>query len=72
MSGTSLSMPKSMPAPRAKEAPRFKGKYLKDFLDEFEILAKAAGISEYPMLSVVITSRAIAVVTNPVLTTRDL
>jgi hypothetical protein len=46
MSGTSLSMPKSMPAPRAKEAPRFKGEYLKDFLDEFEILAKAAGISD--------------------------
>ena len=39
-------MPKSMPAPRAKEAPRFKGEYLKDFLDEFEILAKAAGISD--------------------------
>ena len=35
-----------MPALRTKEAPRFKGKYLKDFLDEFEILAKAAGISD--------------------------
>jgi hypothetical protein len=46
MSGTSLSVPKSMPAPRAKEAPRFKGEYLGDFLDEFEILAKAAGISD--------------------------
>ena len=45
MSGTSLSMPKLMPAPCAKEAPQFKGEYLKDFLDEFEILAKAAGIS---------------------------
>ena len=42
----SLSMPKLMPAPRVKEAPRFKGEYLKDFLDEFEILAKAAGISD--------------------------
>ena len=39
-------MLKPMPAPRAKEAPRFKGEYLKDFLDEFEILAKAAGISD--------------------------
>jgi hypothetical protein len=39
-------MPKSMPAPCAKEAPQFKGEYLKDFLDEFEILAKAAGISD--------------------------
>ena len=34
------------PTPRTKEAPRFKGEYLKDFLDEFEILAKAAGISD--------------------------
>ena len=39
-------MPKSMPVPCAKEAPQFKGEYLKDFLDEFEILAKAAGISD--------------------------
>ena len=39
-------MPKSMPALCMKEAPRFKGEYLKDFLDEFEILAKAAGISD--------------------------
>ena len=46
MSGTSLSMPKSMPVPRTKEAPQFKGEYLKDFLDKFEILAKAAGISD--------------------------
>ena len=45
MSGMLLSMPKLMPVPHAKEAPRFKGEYLKDFLDEFEILAKAAGIS---------------------------
>ena len=35
-----------MPAPHTKEAPRFKGEYLKDFLDKFEILAKAAGISD--------------------------
>ena len=34
-----------MAALRAKEAPRFKGKYLMDFLDKFEILAKVAGIS---------------------------
>ena len=46
MSGTSLSMPKSMPAPHVKEAPQFKGEYPKDFLDEFENLAKAAGISD--------------------------
>ena len=46
MSGTLLSMSKSTPAPHTKEAPRFKGKYLKDFLDKFEILAKAAGISD--------------------------
>ena len=35
-----------MPAPRSREAPRFKGKYIKEFLDEFETLAKAAGISD--------------------------
>ena len=46
MSGMLLSMPKSMPALHMKEALRFKGEYLKDFLDEFEILAKAAGISD--------------------------
>ena len=46
MSGMSSSMPKSMPVPCVKEAPRFKGEYLKDFLDEFEILAKVAGISD--------------------------
>ena len=68
MSGTSLSMPKLMPAPRTKEAPRFKGEYLKDFLDEFKILAKAAGIS---MLNVVITSPTIVVMTSLVLITRD-
>ena len=40
------SIPKSMPALCSREAPRFKGKYLKEFLDEFETLAKAAAISD--------------------------
>ena len=40
------SIPKSMPTPHSQEAPRFKGKCLKEFLDEFEMLAKAAAISD--------------------------
>ena len=41
-----VTMPIKMPSPRSKTAPRFDGKKLREFLNEYEIHAKAAMLTE--------------------------
>ena len=52
---TPLNMPVKMPSPRLKTAPRFKGKNLSEFINEFKINTKAAMLIESEMAKLILS-----------------